>query len=105
MIVPCGRSGSGAIFGQSAQSPSPPEGLIIRNNLLDGLSEDLPGIIEGNLYTRKVEDRFMGPGCEVYPDLNVLFLNPAAGDYRRKPGGPKMEVGAEVEPPVALGLE
>ncbi|MFO1447462.1 MAG: right-handed parallel beta-helix repeat-containing protein [Opitutaceae bacterium] len=96
---------SGAIFGQSAQSPSPPEGLIIRNNLLDGLSEDLPGIIEGNLYTRKVEDRFMGPGCEVYPDLNVLFLNPAAGDYRRKPGGPKMEVGAEVEPPVALGLE
>jgi hypothetical protein len=90
---------SGAIFGQAAQSPSPPEGLIIRHNLLDGLSEDLPGVIEGNLYTRKVEDRFMGPECVVVTDLSALFVNPAAGDFRRKPGGPRMNVGAEVPPP------
>ncbi len=90
---------SAAIFGQQKGTPSSPEGLVIRNNILDGLGQDLPGIIENNIFTRKVEDRFMGKDCVVDTDLNALFINPAEGDFQRKPGGPKMDVGANVPPP------
>ncbi len=90
---------SAAIFGQQKGTPGSPEGLVIRNNILDGLGQDLPGIIENNIFTRKVEDRFMGKDCVVDTDLNALFINPAEGDFRRKPGGPKMDVGANVPPP------
>jgi hypothetical protein len=93
-----------AIFGQSSRSPSPPEGLIIRGNILDGLGEDLLGIIKNNLYIRKVEDRFMGPGCEVHSDPDSLFVNPGAGDFRRRPGGPMMEAGADVPAPPRRGI-
>ena len=85
---------STAILGQRSGSPSSPQGLVIRSNILDRISEDLPGLIEDNLYTREVEARFMGPGCAVVPDLKTLFVDPDKGDYRRKEGGPAMGVGA-----------
>ncbi len=87
------------ILGQRRGSPSPPQGLIIRNNILYGLAEDISGQIENNLYTREVEERFMGPGCRVVSDPEALFRDPARGDYRRRPGGPAMEVGADIPPP------
>lgn len=90
------------IFGQKAGSPSPPEGLIIQNNILDGLALDISGIIENNIYTRKVEDRFMGKDCVVITDTASLFINPAEGDFRRKPGGQMMEVGANIPPPSVI---
>lgn len=31
----------------------------------------------------------------------VLFLDPAKGDYRRRPGGPMLDAGADVPPPPA----
>ncbi len=93
---------SAAIFGQQKGTPSSPEGLVIRNNILDGLGQDLPGIIENNIFTRKVEDRFMGKDCVVDTDMNALFINPAEGDFQRKPGGPKMDVGANIPPPLVV---
>lgn len=87
------------ILGQRSGSPSPPQGLVIRNNILYGLAEDVSGEIDNNIYTREVEDRFMGPGCRVITDPEVLFRDPTRGDYRRKPGGPAMDVGADVPPP------
>lgn len=86
------------ILGQRAGSPGAPQGLIIRDNILHGLAEDISGKIENNIYTRAVEQRFMGAGNQVISDLNVLFQNPARGDFRRKPGGPSMEVGAGIPP-------
>lgn len=90
---------STGILGQRADSPSKPEGLIIRNNILHGLAEDISGQIENNLYIAEDEARFMGQGCQVVNDLNALFQDPAKGDFRRKPGGPLMEAGATLPPP------
>jgi parallel beta-helix repeat protein len=90
------------ILGQRANSPSAPQGLIIRNNILHGLTEDISGEIENNIYTREVEKRFMGPGNQIVNDLNVLFQDPAKGDFRRKPASPAMNVGADIPPPTGL---
>lgn len=87
------------ILGQRRGSPGAPRELIIRDNILDGLAEDISGEIENNIYTREVEERFMGPGCQVVTDRDALFRDPARGDYRRKPGGPAMNVGASIPPP------
>ena len=46
------------ILGQRSNSPSSPEGLVIRGNILDRISDDLPGVIENNIYIREVEKRF-----------------------------------------------
>jgi len=89
------------ILGQRRGSPGAPQGLVIRGNVLDGLAEDIAGVIEGNLYTRPVAARFMGPGCRVVSDPAVLFRDPARGDFRRKPGGPVMDAGANIPPPAA----
>ena len=78
---------------------SAPQGLVIRNNILPGLAQAISGAIENNIYTREVEPRFMGPGCQVVADLDSLFRDPAARDFRRKAGGPAMDVGADVPPP------
>jgi parallel beta-helix repeat protein len=87
------------ILGQRAGSPSAPQGLIIRNNILHGLAEDISGKIENNIYIREVEKPYLGTGSQVISDLRVLFRDPARGDYRRKPGGPAMDVGATIPPP------
>jgi hypothetical protein len=97
-----GTAWATGILGQRRGSPSPPQGLIIRNNILYGLAEDISGEIENNIYTRAVEERFMGPGCQVVTDPEVLFRDPARGDYRRKPGGPAMDAGASIPPPPGL---
>lgn len=93
---------STGILGQQSGSPSSPEGLVIKNNILDGLAEDLPGEIENNIYTREVAERFMGDGCQVITDLNELFVDPENGDFRRQQGGPAMDVGADIPPPPPL---
>lgn len=76
-----------------------PEGLVIRDNILDGLGENAKGIIENNIYTREVEERFMGEGCVVVSDTDLLFMDLEQGDFRRKPNGPLMGAGANLPPP------
>ncbi len=82
------------LLGQRRGSPGSPEGLVVRSNIMDRPAEDLPGVFENNIYTREVEARFMGEGCRVVTDLNVLFLDPENGDWRRRPDGPRMDIGA-----------
>ncbi len=94
-----GTAWATGILGQRRGSPGAPQGLIIRNNILCGLAEDISGAIENNIYTRPVEERFMGPGCRVVTDADVLFRDAARGDYRRKPDGPAVDVGASLPPP------
>jgi parallel beta-helix repeat protein len=89
----------GGIFGQRGGGKSSPEGMVIRNNIVDGLRGDLPGQIENNLFTREGDRPLMGTGGQMVTDLNALFRDPANGDFRRKPGGPMMEAGADLGPP------
>ncbi len=94
---------SAGMLGQRRGSPGPPEGLVVRHNVMDRPAEDLPGVFEHNIYLREVEARFLGEGCRVVTDLDSLFLDPARGDWRRRPGGPAPEAGARLPPPPALG--
>jgi parallel beta-helix repeat protein len=97
-----GNSWATGILGQRSGSPSPPQELVIRHNILHSLAEDIAGEIDNNIYTHAVEQRFMGPGCLVVTDPEVLFRDPTCGDYRRKPGGPAMDAGASISPPEGL---
>ncbi len=71
-------------------------------SIADNQLQNISGVIENNIFTRKVEDRFMGKDCEVIPDLNVLFVNPAEAHFRRKPDGPIMDAGANISPPSVI---
>ncbi len=75
------------------------EGLEIKNNVLAPIRGDLPAEIENNIYTGAVDEAFMSEQCRVITDPNALFVDPAEGDFRRKEGGPAMDVGADVPPP------
>jgi parallel beta helix pectate lyase-like protein len=77
-----------------------PEGLVFRNNIIDGLSGNLPGTFEHNIYTRwgpNQKDHKLGKG-EIYePDLSKLFVDPEKRDFRPKPGSPAIDAGMKVD--------
>lgn len=85
-----------SIFVQSG--PSVPEGLVIRNNVLDRLQPPVPAKIENNIFMRETPAEVAGVNATIVGDPQLLFRNPEKGDYRRKPGGPMMEAGANVPP-------
>ncbi len=85
-----------SIFAQSG--PSVPEGLVIRNNVLDRLRPPVPGTVEGNIFMRETDAEVAGSDSMMASDPDVLFRDPEDGDYRRKPDGPMMEAGADVPP-------
>ncbi len=90
---------STSIFVQTGRGASPPTGLVVKNNILDRLTPPMPGVIENNIFMREPDARVRGTGGTVVSDPKVLFLDPEKGDYRRRPGGPMMEAGANVPPP------
>ena len=75
-----------------------PQNLVVRNNIVELLRNEFPGTVERNIHMREGSE-MVGPESMVVTDPSVLFMDPDAGDYRRKPGGPMMEVGASVPPP------
>jgi hypothetical protein len=64
------------------------EGLEIRDNIIDGTCGRLPAAYSGNIYTRNITSEPINAeaGERLVTDLNELFIDPAAGDFRRKPG-------------------
>lgn len=90
---------SSAIFVQSGRGVSAPQGLVIRNNILDRLTPPATGTIENNVFLRETETRVAGTGGVVEGDLRKLFVDPDNGDFRRLPGGPRMDAGAVLPPP------
>lgn len=88
-----------AIFFQSGASA--PEGLVARDNILTRLVAPFPATIENNIFMHETDSKVAGTGSMRVSDPDVLFMDPANGDYRRKPGGPMMNAGADVPPPPA----
>ena len=86
-----------AIFVQSGASA--PEGLVARDNVLTRLRPPFPGTIENNIFMQETDPEVEGTGGMVVNAPDKLFIDPAKGDYRRKPGGPMMNAGADVPPP------
>lgn len=78
-----------------------PEGLVIRNNVIDGLSGNLPAEYSHNLYTRWGSNQEPDPKLqegELYEtDLSKLFVDVEAGDYRPAPGSPLIDAGARLD--------
>lgn len=96
------RSASASNWEAAVFSNSPkPEGLVFRNNIIDGTSGNLPGTYENNLYTRwgpAQKDKKLGKG-EVYElDLTRIFVDAANGDYHLRAGSPAIGAGIEVGP-------
>ncbi len=81
-----------AIYGQS---PGTGEPLTIVNNILDGLAGDLPGTIAYNCYT-STNGHPLGPGEILVPDMNDLFVDPAARDYRLLATAPAADIASAV---------
>jgi len=77
---------------------NPPEGLVIRNNILDVLRPPVAGTIENNIFMRETDEKVRGTGYRLVSEAAELFRGPEKGDYRRKPGGPMMDAGADVPP-------
>lgn len=82
-----------SIFVQT--NASAPEGLVIRNNILDRLRPPADGVIEGNVFLRETPEAVRGEDSRMVADPDELFLAPDRGDFGRKPGGPRMEAGAK----------
>lgn len=88
-----------SIFCQTGKGASLPEGVIARNNILHRLNPPFPATVENNLFLNETDAKVAGTGGKVVKDAKSLFLDPEKGDYRRRPGGPQMEAGADLAPP------
>lgn len=89
---------STAIFGQRGRGASEPSGLVVRDNILDRLT-DLPGTFAGNIVLRGSPERYLADGGLLVEDASSLFLDPGAGDYRRRPDSILPQAGADIPPP------
>jgi hypothetical protein len=66
--------------------------------VIDRLRSPNPSEIDNNIFMIESDPSVMGTNNQLVEDPNVLFIDPANGDYRRKPGGPMMNAGADVPP-------
>jgi hypothetical protein len=73
-----------------------PQGLVVKNNIIDGVSGRLNGSYTHNIYTRSVKKEFMGEGSLVVKDLKTLFVDPDNNDFRPAKGSPAIGAGVDV---------
>jgi len=76
-----------------------PEGLVFKNNIIDGKTGNLPGEYSHNIYTRlgdKQKADQLGQGEKFIDDLSKLLVDPANHDYRLKPDSPAIDAGTDV---------
>ncbi len=73
------------------------EGLEVRNNIIEGTYGKLPGTYSHNIYTRDFTSQPIdaSAGESLVADLNKLFVDPAAGDYRLRGGSPAIGAGED----------
>lgn len=90
-----------SVFIQRAKGASVPEGVVISDNVLDFLSDGLPAKVTGNIFLRPVGEAYLAEGGMIVEDQATLFVDPAKGDWRRKPEGPNPTVGSEIPSPPA----
>lgn len=87
-----------SIFVQGGASA--PENLVIRKNIVDLLRPTNPGKIEDTIFMREgIDEKVKGTNSLVIIDPTTLFIDPASRDYRRKPGSPRSEIGANLSRP------
>jgi parallel beta-helix repeat protein len=87
----------------------PEKTYIVINNILDGLAlktgkDSVSSVLHShNIFTGLANSQHsrygwaMGEDESLVDDLNGLFVNPEAGDFRLKPGGPTIGAGMAVE--------
>jgi len=80
------------------------DGLVVRNNIIDGLCGDPPfpkdAVFTHNLYTRlgpDRKDRQFGEGEFFEEDLTKIFVDPENGDFQLKAGSPAVDAGTQVD--------
>jgi len=88
-----------SVLAQTGRNTSPPEGVVIKNNVLDRLRPPLAATIENNIFMRDTDPKVAGTDSTTVTNPEQLFLDADKGDYRRRPGGPLMEAGADLPPP------
>ncbi len=77
-----------------------PEGLVFRNNIIDGLAGNLPALFEHNLYTSwgpNQKNHQLGPGERFEEDLTKIFVDPEKRDFRLKAGSPAIGAGMPLD--------
>jgi len=94
------RNWSTSIFVQGGGQA--PEDLIVRDNVLSRLRSPFPGLVSGNIFLEDTPSEVAGEDALQIGEPDRLFIDPAKGDFRRKPGGPRTESGADIPPPAQL---
>lgn len=87
------RAWKGGLFSNMKDQP---QGLVVKNNILDGVHGRLSGDYSHNIYTREVSKAFMGKGCKVVTDLKKIFVDAQKGDFRLQPGCPALSAGIDM---------
>lgn len=79
------------------------EGLVVRNNIIDGLFSDhnvfKGGTFSNNLYTRMggdLKDGMLGKNELSETDVKKVFADPDKDDFRLKAGSPAIDAGIDV---------
>ena len=81
------------------------EGLVVRNNIIDGVGDDRHGVFakggvfSNNLYTRaldQLQDPNLGTDCLNELDLKKIFVDPEHDDFRLCAGSPAIGAGTDV---------
>ncbi len=81
------------IFSNMKEQPS---GLVVKNNILAGVSGKLQGTYAHNLYTNTVNKAFMGDGCMLETDNKKIFVDPDNRDFRLCKDSPAIGAGADL---------